>query len=1004
MTNPWMRLFSALGLVCLLFHFVPSARAQTQAATGTIEGRITGSDGAPLSNVTVTITQDETGYSRRAVTDDRGRYSVPLLPVGRYTVTAEREGFSSLRVPAIVLQLGQVRSADFTMTVAAVFETVTVDGARLSAIDKWRFHHSITFDDRTTHSLPLLGRNFQTFILLTPGTLSSTPLLTDTDFSLGGQKGVHTSFTVDGSAYNSTFFGGQTGGDRPPFTFSLEAVQEFVVQINGIAPEFGRSGGGQLQAVTKSGTNTFEGSVFWYLQDKSFVARDALGVEPLGRRQQFGVSLGGPIAADRLFFFVVSDNQKRSAPINLAFDGQSSLREAAAGSDPQRRDAAQALIGMQKVVTAGDDTRSLFTRIDWNVSPAERLFLRYNGARNRQLNGTFGAVRQRAASQDDFGLDRDIVDSFAAQSTSILSSRWVGEVRGGYTHESRPRVENGVPGTTQVNGTKNGASVSIAGIGSLGAPVFLPIIAVEDRYQFISNLSFLTGAHEIKGGTELNVADFDNGFRGGARGLYIFSSFDTFAARQPDAYFQFFGSGRVKTRTRFAAAYIQDALRVGSNIIAMSGLRWEGQYNPQPDLPNSDFPQTRRIPSDLKQWSPRLGITWSPNGGKSVVRAMAAYLQPPTATALWFNVLRANGDASNGLGYFAARSFNQAGVPPFNYPYAGPYLTPFASYPGGIPQSSGTVPGSAVHMVDPRFYNPRVFRTSVGYERELGGLWTASATYDYSYTIGNERFHDLNLFPGHTDPITGRLVYDRTVRPFPQAGQVISRESTAKARHDAMIFTVTRRPAHGISVTASYQYSHTRSDDDNERNTDADSSPVYDQFHFGLDWGRSNLDVRHHFVLFGVVELPYGFIVSPILRVQSGRPFNAITGSDDPSAYQLSPAALANLRRYIGDPNAIVYAGGNNDGNASSDRPIVNGRLLRRNAFEQPAFVRTDVRVTKHVFARSGRGLDVVADIFNVFNNENRFTTNNVITSPDFGVLNNAGEPRSGQLGLKYAW
>jgi hypothetical protein len=216
-----------------------------------------------------------------------------------------------------------------------------------------------------------------------------------------------------------------------------------------------------------------------------------------------------------------------------------------------------------------------------------------------------------------------------------------------------------------------------------------------------------------------------------------------------------------------------------------------------------------------------------------------------------------------------------------------------------------------------------------------------------------------------------------------------------------VIFSGKKRFSDNYQLQGDYNYGRSFSEDDNENG--CCSNEGYDQFNYDLDWGRSRLDIRHNFVLNGVFNIPFGLLLSPIVRMQSGRPFNATTGSDSPTAYELSPAALQNFRSYIGDPTAVVYGGGNGDATATTDRPIVNGKLLPRNAFEQPSYFRADLRVAKQI-GLGDRRLDLQIDFFNLFNNANRFTTNTNISIPSFGSLNNADEPFAVQLGMRYSW
>lgn len=999
-----LRISAAAGLVCVLLAFPVRGYPQAQVANGIIEGLVTDASGAVIPGVNVEVRNKETGFTRSLVTNEAGRYTASLLPVGLYEVTVELSGFATMKVTEVLIQVGQRRVVDLTMKPSTLTETITVSADEVPLVETARANSSVMLDDRAVHDLPTLARNFQSFILLTPGTLLSSRTGTEANFSIAGQKGIHSNFTVDGAEYTNSFFGGQTGGDRPPFTVSLEAIKEFVVLANGFNAEFGRSGGGVMNAVTKSGTNDVHGSAFWFFQDKSFVKNDAFGRPPLGRRQQFGATIGGPIMKDKLFFFIASDNQRRRSPINLVFDGQSILQEARGSSDPNRRAAASFILSKEQQIKAGDNVWSLLGKTDWTINHNNNLSLRYNAARNRQPNGVYGLLPQRPYALEHFGLEKNTVDSFNAQLASVFSSKALNEFRFNANREDRPRLDFDIPGTTKKNGVAGGAQVAILGIGRVGAPGFLPIGSLESRYQITDNFSYHFGTHDLKFGADLNFISFDNLFRGGARGQFTFFSFDSFVAKQPDQYFQFFGSGQAVTHPKYFAGFAQDSWKPRPGLTLNYGVRWDGQVNPEGDLPNADFLEgTKKIPDDMRQWSPRLGIAWDPNNnGKNVIRLYSAYIYAPVPTLIWANVLRQNGDVTNGVQLFADRRTNPQSIPAFNFSYQGPYETPFAQFPGTISQTRGTIRGSNVNLVDSRFHNPRIFRSNVSFERELIRSLTATLTYDFSFTTGNQRRRDLNLFPGVLHPVTGRTVYDRSRLPIPFAGQVISRESTAKARYQAVTFSANKRMSSHFQLQAFYNYGRNFSNDDNENN--CCSQEGYDQFNWQLDWGRSKLDVRHNFAFNGVFDLPVGFQLSPIIRMQSGRPFNPTTGNDSPAAFTLSPAALDNFRRYIGKPTAVVFAGGNGDSTSDTDRPIVDGTLVPRNAYDQPGIFQTDLRVTKRFRWRESNDLQLMLDIYNLFDNANQFTTNTNISTPSFGTLNNVDSPFAIQLGLRYNW
>ena len=991
---------SSIFCLSLLLAFPLVSFGQSQLANGSVVVTATDPDGAVVAGVVVKLLNKDTGFSRSVLTNDDGRGVASTLPLGAYEITAQKPGFSIIKISDLTLQVGEQRAITLAMKVSSLSETVTVNGGEADLVESERSNAASRLNERALHNLPILARNFQTLLLMSPGALVVNRSGNDANYSIGGQKGIYTGYSLDGADYGSSFYGGVSGGDRSSYTISLEAIKEFVVLSSGFNTEYGRSGGGVMNAVTKSGTNQYHGSGFWYFQDKTFVKENALGQPPLGRRSQYGGTLGGPIKKDKLFFFGSSDNQRRHTPINLVFNGQSTLLDAAASADPARKEAAQAFLGEQKQILATDNVTSVLGKIDWNISAKNTLSARYNRARVKGDFGTYGLLPQQARSASTYGAEIDSVDSFNGQLTTLVTNAMLNEFRFGGTREDRPRVPHETALKEVVNGFAGGAGVSVTGIGNIGNATFLPIGSLEWRYQLTDNLSYTFGKHSIKIGGDANLIRFDNLYRGNAPGNFTFFSFDNFVAKKPDQYLQFFGSGQKTTVPKYFAIYAQDTFKVRPGLTLNYGLRWEGQANPSNDLPNADFLYgTAKVPNDMKQFSPRLGIAWDPKAdGKNVLRAFAGYLYAPTPSLIWANVLRQNGDISNGVNYLGTTA---ATIPAFTYAYAGPYPTPYPTYPGTLPVTKGTVPGGQVNLVDPGFRNPRIMRTNGSYERLLTSDMTVTITYDRYFSTGIERRRDLNMPLGSVLAATGRVVYDRTYRPYPSMGQVIQREDSATSRYNAVTLTLNKRFSHNFQAQASYTNGHNYSQDDNENNCCGNSG--YDQRNFAIDWSRSNLDVRHNIAMSGVVLLPKGFEVSPVLRIQSGRPFDATTGNDGVTAYALTPAALANFQTYIGKPNAVVYGGGNGD-TTTTDRPIVDGVLLSRNYFEQPTYLRTDLRAAKSIHFTEAMNLKVSVDILNLFNNSNKFTSNTQISSPSFGALNNADDPFSIQVGLRFTF
>src|SRR6185503_13483416 len=299
-----------LGLVFVAVAFPLVLAAQSQATTGIIRGTVTDPSGAASTNATVVLRETQTGFERQTSTNERGIFVASLLPLGTYDVTARAVGFSETRQTGIHLGVGE--TINLTLQLQAVqLQAVTVEATQ-SVVDATRIENSTSLPQAAVSRLPNNGRNYLNLTLLTPNVAIVQGPNGD-ELSIGGQKGIHNNVSVDGADFNNPFFGEQRGGQRPPFTFNLDAVEEIVVTSSGANAEFGRSSGGFVNVVTKSGTNQLHGSLHYYGKDGALSGQPSLNGVPAPQpdfsQHQFGFTLGGPIKKDRAFFFVAYDQQ-----------------------------------------------------------------------------------------------------------------------------------------------------------------------------------------------------------------------------------------------------------------------------------------------------------------------------------------------------------------------------------------------------------------------------------------------------------------------------------------------------------------------------------------------------------------------------------------------------------------------------------------------------------------------------------------------------------------------
>ncbi len=279
--------------------------------------------GAVIPGARVVVRHVATGMERTLTTSEVGRYSALNLRPGEYEVTVEQSGFATMRRTGIVLEVGATATVNITMQVAAVGEVITVmeDAA---IVEPDRTAYTARVSQVSIENLPINGRRWDLFVLLTP---TAQP---DGDFglvSIRGISGLYNNNMVDGADDNQAFFSEARGRDRANYTTSQAAIKEFQVGLSNYSAEFGRAVGGIVNAVTKSGGNTFHGEAFYFLRDDAFNGQDpfnkADGLEQLkDTRQQMGFAMGGAIASDKLFWFLNYDKQHRDFPGVAVDDNQ----------------------------------------------------------------------------------------------------------------------------------------------------------------------------------------------------------------------------------------------------------------------------------------------------------------------------------------------------------------------------------------------------------------------------------------------------------------------------------------------------------------------------------------------------------------------------------------------------------------------------------------------------------------------------------------------------------
>lgn len=960
-------------LVAAVLLLAP-AQAQDRATTGKITGLVTDSTGGVLAGASVRVVNLENGLVRSGVSDDSGAYSVPLLPPGSYDLDVELAGFGTAELDEVTLTVGAVRTINFTLAPAGIAQTVTVT-AEASVVETTTDTSDAALDSQAISNLPINGRRFHDFVTLTP-TAQVEPQRGQ--ISLAGQRGINGNVSIDGADYNQPFFGGIRGGERSQFTFTIpqEAVQEFRVVKAGYSPEFGRSSGGLVNAITKSGTNVPGGSAFYLMRPERLAARNAFGQDAAPTQHQFGGSLGGALARDRIFYFVAYEQQEFKASRQVRFTRLDHFTPTAAsreGFDHYR--------SLERPFEVTNDAKAWLGRLDFNLPGDNSFNVRYNGSTNQALNsdGVGNVITPTThRSLETNGTEEDATQTMVGQLTSVTSPSLLFELRGQYSREDRPRSANALKPLVDLS------------LGEFGTRSFRPTTQFDWRGQAAGNMTWIVNDHNLKAGFDYNHVFIDQEFGFFQNGGYLVFGSDVETTLDiigvggaiPDrfdspslVYLQQIGNLKASFATDEVGLFLQDQWRVAPTLTVNFGLRWDGQFNPTPDAGNEflidqlrgvTFPSGRQvdptaIPSSGSQFGPRAGLAWDPAGNaKTVVRGFAGIYYARTPLLLMaapMNNFRVPpGDLSVAL--------------PFPAPEESPYVTLYDqmkligidlnrrsldNLPTLAPDQITAIAealgiennpfaGARVTLVDVGFRNPMARQFGGGLQHEVRPGWSLGTDVLVVDTTRLERNRDLNVpLPSvqPADPAERPFFGLRsgTRRPVPGLDSVTVRESTAEALYRALTISTELRRSWG-QLSAHYVLSKNESSDDNER--DAGGLSYENGYDLVPEYGPSLLDRRHQFHAQAVVMLPGAVDLSTGLHLLSSAPFDARMGADS------------------------------NEDRGGADRPYrAPGLPFTRNAFRNKPTADVNLRMQKRFPLGETRQAVLSLEFFNLMNLDN---------------------------------
>jgi outer membrane receptor for ferrienterochelin and colicin len=896
---PRIHYFAVSFILTLLI--VPTVLAQQ--LTGQIEGLVRDTNGAIIQGASVEARNLETGTTRSATTNDAGRFTILSLLPGNYSITVTKQGFEAGKAENTPVTVGSNQQITFDLKVSGVAGSVTVTEAQ--TVEPSKTQLSTTLNETAVSTTPILGRKFEDLLTLTPG-VSITQGPDGDEINFSGNRGIFNNVSVDGGDHNNGFFGEQLGGQRAAIDITLEAVKEFQVIATGANAEFGRTAGGVINVITKSGTNEVHGSGFYFQRFEGLTANTSDG-KPLKdfHREQYGATIGGPFKQNKAFYFFafegIRENLERpnlSEPIGatpcplasptilaneaLINGNEDCQRLALINFFRASRNQEEGLPVLHKI-----NNQAIFAKVDFNLNDANQLAVSYNFDYSKNTNQTFDVATYGNSANGVEGPSK--INAIRTNLFTTVSPTKVNEAHFSYSRELRPRfaVDSNVPADT---------AMGFATTFRFGFPFFLEP-AVDEliwRTQVKDNFSIVTGDHTLKLGGEWLHTLNDQVFRGFFTGRYIFDSvtgflryaspaapggfgpntvgcsngtFVTAPATCPGGatsggplllYLQGAGltgpatdaAGASNIKNEDFALFAQDSWKIWPNFTLNYGLRWEAQIFPDPVVAPSQtaygiFLNDPRFPSDGTL--PNQKNQWQPRLGFAWDISKEGK-----------SVLR----ASSGIYYARQNMLSQVGSITTNGVQQQTIFlnTPIISsgVPGPVWPNVVTPPSSVVPCVAGGVSNPfpcfsgvRVF--SRDYENPR--IYTTNVGFE------QELATDWSLYLDYTHSkgvhLTRFLNVNRNNFFAPFLGETMVTSSVGKSAYDGFTVGMRKRFSRRYQLEWNYTYAKDKDDDSNERDPFTDRA--FDINNLQLDYALSDRDIRHKFNFFTFIEMGWGF-------------------------------------------------------------------------------------------------------------------------------------------------
>ena len=1005
-------LVSAVAVLTLAV--LPLGVGAQGVTTGAITGTVTDETGQGIEGVQIELRNPRTGLNAATITRTSGLYSIQgLLPDAGYQITARRIGFSPITRTGISITLGQARREDFRLAQAAtVLSTTTVTATTDPIINASKTGATTTISDSALSRLPTLNRNFQDFVQLVPQVSTTTGV----GLSGAGVNLRQNAIQIDG-AQSGDIFGlgtsGQPGSQANAKSIPLDAVKEYQVLLSPFDVRQGNFGGLLINAVTKSGTNEYEGSIYGYTRNESFTRRQDYLTDY--SQQQYGGTFGGPIIRDRLFFFLSGEIQRRVTPTAGSYIGapdqyvtQAQIDDIATRAD---------VFGLEDPGSGAqlqteNPNRNFFGRIDAQLPWQTRMVLRHNYAAgdrtsfNRGSGGSGTPVFRLTSNKYEFSsTTHSTVAEFLTNlprggmfNELLLNYSTTDDFRTVPVRDPQIRV-NGIP---QSSGSGTAAFVFGTESSSQGNELN------QRTFELTDNLTIPLGTHSLTLGTKNIFYKSINLFANNSLGNWTFATPAAFTAGTPTQY-QVSApaptdpyNGLATIRANNYGVYAQDVWTATPTLTISAGIRYDKpdfrNVPPKNDSVLSQYKRNTSVMPSKGQFSPRIGFNWDVTGDQ--VNQLRGGIGSFTGGVPF--VYLSNAFGNSGLSGFSSINCNQTGAttdlaPPLfsaaaaaNPPVACDRMTAGVRTVGGGRAISGPAASAGVATIDPNFRYPKYLKATLGYDRRLP--WDVVATVEglYSYAQHSVFYQNLALTGPLTNATTGDLILGPNGRVLYGTFTATGASPAVRGDRNSVLDVTNADGDYTYSLTTQLQKSFSDNFEGSAAYTfmrardvvSTTSSTQGSNFRYqrsvsgrldDMRVTKSKYDQPHRIIMTGSYRFPSLTDVSVIYTGNSGAPFDYVYESPGGSLGDLNAdGQTQNDLIYVplnaNDPNEILFTGYNGTPQRQTDAIAMaaaleeyiertpclreaRGQILSRNACRNPWINQFDVSIAQSVAA-----------------------------------------------------